>query len=161
MRRYLFKVHHWYQRHQSQNCSWYQRHRRKIFPPVWLVLLIPVANLPPVSKKSAANLPPVSLTLVANCCWYQRQQRQICHRCCLHRWQTMEEIIKLLTTLNELEKKLSICNSTTQRCSKEIIKIFLIEDFFHLPQVSLTPVANLVLWISPRIFEKFETALIV
>jgi hypothetical protein len=27
----------------------YQRHRWQILPPVWLVLLIPVANLPPVS----------------------------------------------------------------------------------------------------------------
>jgi hypothetical protein len=44
-------------------------------------------------------------------------------------------------------------NSSTQRCPKEIITIFLIEDFFHLPLVSLTPVANLELRISPRIFE--------
>ncbi len=37
----------------------------------------------------------------------------------------------------------------------------MIEDFLHLPMVSLTPVANLELRISPRIFEKFETTLIV
>jgi hypothetical protein len=37
-----------------------------------------------------------------------------------------------------------------------IIKIFLIEDFFHLPPVSLTPVANLELRISPQIFEKIR-----
>ncbi len=30
----------------------------------------------------------------------------------------------------------------------------MIEDFLHLPPVSLTPVANLELRISPRIFEK-------
>ncbi len=54
----------------------YQRHRRQIFPPVSLVLLIPVANLPPVS-----TMP------VANCRQYQ-----------LHRWQTMRTVIKLLTT---------------------------------------------------------------
>jgi hypothetical protein len=30
----------------------------------------------------------------------------------------------------------------------------MIEDFLHLPPVSLTPVANLKLRISPRIFEK-------
>ncbi len=47
-------------------------------------------------------------------------------------------------------------NSTTQRCPKEIIKIFLIEDFFHLPPVSTTPAANLELWISPRIFENIR-----
>jgi hypothetical protein len=37
----------------------------------------------------------------------------------------------------------------------------MIEDFFLLPPVSRTPVVNLELRISPRIFEKFETALIV
>jgi hypothetical protein len=45
-------------------------------------------------------------------------------------------------------------NSTTQRCPNKIITIFLLEGFFHLPPVSLTPVANLELRISPRIFEK-------
>ena len=45
-------------------------------------------------------------------------------------------------------------NSTTQRCANKIIKIFLLEGFFHLPPVLLTPVANLELQISPRIFEK-------
>jgi hypothetical protein len=44
--------------------------------------------------------------------------------------------------------------STTQRCPKEIKKNFLIEDFFHLPPVSMTLVANLELQISPRIFKK-------
>ncbi len=44
--------------------------------------------------------------------------------------------------------------STTQRCPNKIVKIFLFEGFFHLPPVSLTPVANLELRISPRIFEK-------
>ncbi len=37
----------------------------------------------------------------------------------------------------------------------------MIEDFLHLPPVSLTPVANLELRISPIIFEKFETTLMV
>jgi hypothetical protein len=46
--------------------------------------------------------------------------------------------------------------STTQRCPNKIIKIFLLEGFFHLPPVSLTPVANLELRISPRIFEKIR-----
>jgi hypothetical protein len=45
-------------------------------------------------------------------------------------------------------------SSTTQRCPKEIIKKIQIEDFFHLPPVLLTPVANLELQISPLIFEK-------
>jgi hypothetical protein len=34
--------------------------------------------------------------------------------------------------------------------------MFLIEDFFHLPPVSLTPVANLELRISPGILEKIR-----
>ncbi len=45
-------------------------------------------------------------------------------------------------------------NSTIQRCTDKIIKLSLIEDFFHLPPVSTTPVVNLELRISPRIFEK-------
>ena len=47
-------------------------------------------------------------------------------------------------------------NSTTQRCPNKIIKIFQLEGFFHLPPMSLTPVANLELRISPRIFEKIR-----
>jgi hypothetical protein len=58
---------------------------------------------------------------------------------------TMGAIIKLLTTKMKLEKNHLYANSTTQRCPKEIINIFQIEDFFHLPPVSLTPVTNLEL----------------
>ncbi len=47
-------------------------------------------------------------------------------------------------------------NSTTQRFPNKIIIIFLLEGFFHLPLVLLTPVANLELRISPRIFEKIR-----
>jgi hypothetical protein len=46
--------------------------------------------------------------------------------------------------------------TTSQRCPNKISKIFLIEDFFHLPPVSATPVVNLELRISPRIFEKIR-----
>jgi hypothetical protein len=55
--------------------------------------------------------------------------------------------------------KAKICinvNSTTQRCPHKISRIFLLEGFFHLPPLSLTPVANLELRISPRIFEKIR-----
>jgi hypothetical protein len=70
LRRYSqVKVHHW--------C---QRHRWQILPTVPLVLLTPVANLPPVSTIPAANLLPVSTTPVASCHRYQRHRRQICHR---------------------------------------------------------------------------------
>jgi hypothetical protein len=59
--------------------------------------------------------------------------------------------------LNELEEKIYLyANSTTQRCQKEIMNIFLIEDFFHLPLVSTTPVVHLELQIYPRIFEKIR-----
>jgi hypothetical protein len=47
-------------------------------------------------------------------------------------------------------------NSTTQRWPNKIIKIFLLEDFFHLPPVSLTPVMHLEPRISLRIFEKIR-----
>jgi hypothetical protein len=47
-------------------------------------------------------------------------------------------------------------NSTIKRCPNKIIKIFLLEDFFHLPPVSLTPVVDLEPRISSRIFEKIR-----
>ncbi len=47
-----------------------------------------------------------------------------------------------------LKAKLYIyVNSTIQRCSNKIFKIFLIEDFFHF---------NLELRISPRLLEKIR-----
>jgi hypothetical protein len=56
-----------------------------------------------------------------------------------------------------LKGKIYICvNSTIHRCPNKIIKSFLIEDFFHLPLVALTPVVNLELQISPQIFEKIR-----
>jgi hypothetical protein len=116
------KVHHRYQR------PWLQ-----ILPPVPLVLLTPVTNLPLVST-----------TLVANC--YQV------------RWdwgQIMGPISGCRLLKVNLKTKIYICiNSSTQRCPNKIIKIFLIEDFFHLPLVSLTPVVHFELRISPRSFKK-------
>jgi hypothetical protein len=50
-------------------------------------------------------------------------------------------------------------NSTIERCSNKIIKIFLIEDFFHLPPVSATPVVNLELRILRDFWKKFEMVL--
>jgi hypothetical protein len=43
-----------------------------------------------------------------------------------------------------------------QKCPNKIIKTFMIEDFFHLPPVSTTPVVHLELRISPRMFEKIR-----
>ncbi len=53
--RHRWQICHRCQRHRRQNCCRYQLHRRQIFPPISLVLLIPVANLPPVSTIPAAN----------------------------------------------------------------------------------------------------------
>jgi hypothetical protein len=47
-------------------------------------------------------------------------------------------------------------NSTTQRCPTEIIKTFLIEDFFRLPTVSSTLMVQIQLQISLGIFEKIQ-----
>jgi hypothetical protein len=41
-----------------------------------------------------------------------------------------------------------------------IVETLLIEDFFHLPPLSLTPVMHLELQISPQIPEKSETTLL-
>ncbi len=90
-------------------------------------------KLPPVSTPPAANLPPVSLTPVA----------------------IMRTVSGCRHFKVNLKAKIYIYgNSTIQRCPKKIIKIFLLEDFFHLPPVLLTPMVHLEPRISPRIFEK-------
>ncbi len=141
------KVDYRYQRHWWQICHWYQQQLWQILPPVSLVLLIPVANLPQVSTIPAANLLPVSTTLVANCHRYQRHRRQICHRCQPHWWQTMGLISGCRYLKVNLKAKIYIyVNPTIQSCPNKIIKIFLIENFFHLPPVSTIPaVVNLSL----------------
>jgi hypothetical protein len=53
--------------------------------------------------------------------------------------------------VNLKEKIFIYVNSTTQRCPNKIYKIVLLEDFFHLPPVSLTPVVYLEPRITPRI----------
>ncbi len=102
------------------------------------------------------------------CCWHrwqichrcQRHRRQICHRCHWHRWQIIGTISGFRHRKVNLKAKIhTYVSSTTQRWPKKIIKIFLIEDFFHLPPVSLTPVANLELPISLRNFEKIRNDL--
>ncbi len=139
----------------AANLPRYQQHRRQILPPIPLVLLTPVANLPPVSTIPAANLPDVSTMPVANCRRYERHRRQICHR-----WQIMGTISGCRHLEVNLKAKIYIyVSSPTQRWPNKTIKIFLIEDVLHLPPVSLTPVANLELPISPRIFEKIRNGL--
>jgi hypothetical protein len=69
------KVHHRYQQHWSQICHRYQQHQQQILPPVSLVVdtsrkfeagINTGGNFPRVSTTPAANLPPVSMTSVAN-----------------------------------------------------------------------------------------------
>ncbi len=117
-----------YQQHQRQNCHWYQRHQQQILPPGSLVLLIPVANLPPVSTTPAANLLLVSMTPVAICHWYQR-----------HWWQIMGKISGCWDLKVNLKAKMYLyINSTSQWCPNWITKTFRIEDFFRLPYVNDT-----------------------
>jgi hypothetical protein len=69
----------------------------------------------------------------------------------------MERISGCRLLKEDLKAKIYIyVNTTTQRCPNKIIKIFLSEDFLHLLSVSITPVANLELRISPRIFKKIR-----
>ncbi len=59
-----------------------------------------------------------------------------------------------------LKKKIYLyVTSITHRCPNKIIKTFLIEEFYHLPPVSTTPVVHFELPISPRIFEKIQNGL--
>ncbi len=135
----------------------YQRHRWQIFLQFSLALLLPAANLPPVSTIPAANLPPVPTMPVANCHRYQWHRRQICHRCCWHRWQIMATISCSRYHKVNLKAKIYIyVSSTTQRCSNKIIKILLLEGFFHLP-----PVSTLSYEYLREFSKKFETALMV
>jgi len=85
-------------------------------------------------------------------------QLKVDHRYQRHRWQTMGLISGCRYLKVNLKAKMFICvNSTFQRCPNKIIKRFLMQDFSHLPPVSTTPVVNLELRISPRIFEKFRS----
>ncbi len=86
------------------------------------------------------------------CYWHWRQ---ICHRCCWHWWQIMGTLSGCRHLKVNLKAKIYInVNSSTQRYPNKIIKIFLIEDFFHLPPLSTTPMVHVELHISPQIVEK-------
>ncbi len=105
-------------------------------------------------------MPPVSTIPEATCHWFQGRRMQICHQyqqhqCQQHQWQNMETISGCTLPKVNLKAKIYIyVNSTTQRCPNKIIKIFQIEDYFHLPPVLTTPMVSLESQISPRIFEK-------
>ncbi len=81
------------------------------------------------------------------CCWHRGQ---ICYRRQWHRWQIMGTISYCRHPKVNFKAKIYIyVSSTTQRWPNKIVRIFLVEDFS-------TPVANLELRISPRIFEKIR-----
>jgi hypothetical protein len=96
------------------------------------------AKLPLVLTTPAANLSPVSTILVANFATI--------FACVVDTVASGFRHLKV-----NLKAKIYIfVNSTTQRCPNKVIKFFLIEDFFHLPLVSLVPVVHLEPRISPR-----------
>ncbi len=139
----------------------YQRHQWQILPPVSLVLLIQVANLPPVSTIPTANLPPVSTTPVANCQRYQRHRRQICHRCQRHRWQTTGLISGCRYLKVNLKAKMFIfVNSTIQRCPNKIIKIFWLKIFFICHRCQRHRWSTLSCEYLREFSKKFETVLL-
>ncbi len=97
----------------------------KILPPVPLVLLTPVANLPPVST-----------TPVANCHRYQRNRRQIYHRCHWHRWQilgTISGCIHLKVNLKAKIYTVYIYPLLPKGDQIKLLKFFLLKIFsiFH------------------------------
>ncbi len=62
---------------------------------------------------------------------------KFCHQfrlCCWHRWQIMGTISGCRHIKVNMKAKIYIyVNSTTLRCPNKIIKIFLLENFFHFP----------------------------
>ncbi len=103
------KVDHRYQWHWWQICHRHQRHRRQILPPVSLVLLIPVANLPPVS------------TILV----------QICRQCQRHRWQTMGLISGCrYLKVNLKEKFIYMLTLLSKGVSTNLLKFFWLKIFF-------------------------------
>jgi hypothetical protein len=90
--------------------------------------MILVANLPPVSTTPAANFSTSFASLI------ETGGKQ---------WEQLSNRIQL--KMNLKKKTYLYANSTTQRRPKEIMKIFLIEEFFHLPPVLTTSVVHLEL----------------
>ncbi len=103
----------------------------KILPSVPLVLFIPLANLSQCQRYRRKIC--YRWKICYRCQWrrwpYQRPRRQICHRC--QKMGLISDCWQLKVNLKE--KIYPYANSTTQRCPKEIMKTFLVEDFFHLP----------------------------
>ncbi len=114
-------MHHRYQWHWWQIFHRYQQHRWQIFPTFSLALLIPVANLPPVSTTPGAN-----------CHRYQRHRWQICHRCRWHRWQIMATISGCRHLKVNLKAKIYIYSMLTllpKGVQTKLLKFFCLKVF--------------------------------
>ncbi len=85
---------------------------------------------------------------------------KFCHQfrlCCWHWWQTIGTISGCRHLKVNLKAKFIYMFPLLPKGDQiKLLNIFLIEDFFHLPPVSLAPLANLELRISPRIFEQIR-----
>ncbi len=77
-------------------------------------------------------------------------QWQICHRCQRRRWH-------MAIGINDTSSKFATCVYDTGGKKWDQLsncwQLFLIEDFFHFPPLSMTPVVQLELRISLRFFE--------
>ncbi len=114
------------------------------------------------SKNTFPQAPDNNIRIISKFFEISRRYSQVKvhHRCQRHRWQIIGTISGCRHLQVNLKAKIYIyVSSTTQRWPNKIIKNFLIEDFFNLPPVSLTPLANLELRISPWIFEKIRYGL--
>ncbi len=134
-----------------------------------------------MSTTPEANLLPVSMTPMAKLPRYQRHRRQICHQYQRYRQQILPPVPLVLLTICHRRRWHRLVDtggkqweqyqaadtskwtwrqiSTTQRCPNKIIKIFLLEDFLHLPPASTTPVVHLEPRISPQILGKIWNGL--
>ncbi len=87
-------------------------------------------------------------------------QLKVDHRCQRHRWQTMRLISGWGYLTVNLKAKIYIyVNSTIQRCSNKIIKIFLIEDFFICHRCQRHRWSTLSCEYLHDFWKKFETVL--
>ncbi len=109
--------------------------------------VVPVANLPSVSTTPAVNFATTTTGVVDTGGKFATGDNDTGGK-----FATGVEIIGTLSEIplhvNLKEKIYLFVNSTTERCPNKIIKTYWIEDFFHLPPVSMTPLVHIELRIS-------------
>jgi hypothetical protein len=86
--------------------------------------------------------------------WYL--QVKLHHRNQRRRWQIMGKISDCWHLKWISKEKFIYMLTLLPKGVKKSVKTFLIEDFFHLPPVSTTPVMHLELLVPPLIFEKIR-----